>query len=168
MTSRLNQLNKRIAPQRRGIHSHATSLRNRVPSTSVPRATLGQPYQGQPTPPHEPELSKRVHGVLTARRREAARGWSQRRDHRAVQLDDIDDAESDGPAQPAAAHRRAPLFASKRCSAVRSSCSSRAEIAWRLLGKARITTLSPGSRSSITSRVTCRKIRETRFRCTAL
>ena len=50
---------------------------------------------------------------------------------------------------------RAPsLFGSARFRAVRSSCSSRAEMACRLPGNARMTTRSDGCSSSMTERAT--------------
>ena len=70
-------------------------------------------------------------------------GRPQRRDHVAVQLDDEDRLRA-RRGRDRRRHRRAPDRILIRCSAVRSSCSSRAEIASRLLGSARITTLSAG------------------------
>lgn len=49
----------------------------------------------------------------------------------------------------------------------RNSCSSRADIACRLPGRALITTRSCGSSSVKTVRATCRSRRATRCRCTA-
>ena len=66
-------------------------------------------------------------------------------------------------------HQRAtPVRGRVRRRAVRSSCSSRAEIACLLLGSARMTTRSPASSSSTIVRATCRSRRATRCRCTAV
>ena len=54
----------------------------------MPRTALRQPDSGQPTPPHQPVLRQRVHGVLTTGRGKPARRQSQRRHHVPVQLDD--------------------------------------------------------------------------------
>jgi hypothetical protein len=64
-------------------------------------------------------------------------------------------------------HRRAPLTRPARCKPVHSCCSSRAGIASRQLGSARMTTRSPPSSSPMTVRATCRNRRATRWRCTA-
>src|ERR1700712_844614 len=129
MKSRLNQLNKRIAPQRWVVVDYVGPFGNRVPPTTVPWPTLGQPDRRQPTPTNHPALLQRIDGVLTTRRGEPARGRAQGRDHRSVQLDEIDEATDDRPRTPDAAHRAAPERPRVRRSAVRSSCSNRAEIA---------------------------------------
>src|SRR4051812_20408991 len=129
MTSRLNQLNKRIAPQRRGIGCHLTSLRDRIPSTWVPRTTFGQSYQGQPSPPHQPVLTERVDGVLTARRGEPARRRPIGGNHVSVGLDGADGATRRGSENPPPTHRRAPALDFPRRNAVRSSSSRRDDTA---------------------------------------
>ncbi|CAN5171596.1 hypothetical protein BH11ACT7_BH11ACT7_11640 [soil metagenome] len=64
-------------------------------------------------------------------------------------------------------HRRAPNRSWERFSPLRSCCSRRAEIADRLPGRARITTRSDGSSSSIMVRAIWRSLRATRWRSTA-
>ena len=63
-------------------------------------------------------------------------------------------------------HRRAPSSGSPSFGPVRSCCSSRAEMAYLLLGSTRITTRSAGSRSATTERATYRSRRATRCLCT--
>ena len=134
-----------------------------VPSSPMPRPAFPEPDHGQPTATDQSVLGQRVHGVLTACRGEPARRQSQRRDGVSVELD-----EEDHHTSRQVAHctfsinvwvRRTPLF---------SCCSSRVDIASRLLGKARITMRSSGLSSARTVRATCRSRRETWWRCTAL
>jgi len=113
--------------------------------------------------------AERVDGVLTTRRGEPARRRSQRRDHVSVQLDGANQKpRRSTPCRTGSHCLRLPAPARVRSSANLSSCSSRAEIACLLLGRARITILSPAASSSRTSRATWRSLRETLCRTTAL
>ena len=138
----------------------AMALGYRVPSSPMPRSTLQESHHGQPSPADQPVLAQGVNRVLTAGGSEAARGQPHRRDHVTVELDEEDHAAHDDRAVASGGRVRR--------NAVRNSCSSRAEIACRLLGSARITTRSAGSSSSITVRATWRSRRATRCRWTAL
>src|ERR1700754_2402703 len=175
MKSRLNQLNTRFAlPLLRWAVPEMVVLRGamalgyRVPSSPMPRSTLQESHHGQPSPADQPVLAQGLDRVLTAGGNEAACGQPHRRDHVAVELDEKDHAAHDRVVASGGHQPDAPLRGRVRRKAVRSSCSSRAEIACRLLGSARMTTRSVGSSSSITVRATWRSRRATRCRCTAL
>jgi hypothetical protein len=181
--SRLNQLNTGLAfpllrwgiPQIvsglcvvHDVHTRVTAaLGYRVPSSPMPWPALEQPHRGQPATPDQPVLAQRIDRVLTASRAEPT-GWQpHRRDGAAVELDQEDQA-ARGRGSYRRHQRCPPIRGRVRRSAVRSSCSSRAEIACLLLGSARMTTRSAWSSSSITVRATWRSRRATRCRCTAL
>src|SRR5215212_1673807 len=160
MMSRLNQLNNRLAPSvvDGALRVSPAAFGYWVPSSPMPRAALCEPDHRQPSAAENPVLAEGFDGVLAARRREPTCGQPQRRDGVAIQLDQEDEGAGD--------HRRAP---SSRCaffSATRSCCSRRTETAYLLLGSARMTIRSAGSRSSITERATCRSRRATQWRCT--
>src|SRR6478609_9206147 len=176
MKSRLNQSNTRFAlpllhwavPEMVVLRG-AMALGYRVPSSPMPRSILQESHHGQPSPADQPVLAQGVNRVLTAGGSEAARGQPHRRDHVSVELDEEYHAAHDGRAVASGGHQlESPLRDRVRRNAVRNSCSSRAEIACRLLGSARITTRSAGSSSSITVPATWRSRRATRCRCTAL
>src|SRR3984957_200665 len=170
MMSRLNQLNTGLAfpllrwgiPEvvggwcaLRDVPTGAiAALGYRVPSSPMPWPALEQPHRGQPAAPDQPVLAQRIDRVLTASRAEPARRQPHRRDGVAVELDDEDDAARGhgryGRYGRYGRHQRcSPSRGRVRRSAVRSPCSSRAEIACRLLGSARMTTRSAWSSSSI-------------------
>lgn len=140
------------------------ALWDRVPSSPMPRPAFQQPYRREPTAAHQPVLGQCVDGVLATGRGESTRRQPQRRDGVPVQLNH----EDDGARRPRRPHRATSDLGLTRRRAVRSSCSSRADIACRLLGRARITTRSAGSSSSTSDRATWRSRRETRWRCTAV
>ena len=133
----------------------------------MPWSTFQQPHDRQPPAVQQAVLRQRLDRVLTAGRREPTGRQPQRRDRVAVELNQINDTarhhRTDRPS-----HRTAPPFGRTRRRAVRSSCSSRADMACRLLGSARITTRSPGSSSSMTVLATWRSRRATRWRWTAV
>src|ERR1044071_6799110 len=107
MKSRLNQSNTRFAlpllpwaiPEMVGgfcalalVLRGAMALGYWVPSSPMPRSTLEQPHRGQPPATHQPVLTQRVDGVLTAGRGEPACGQPHRRNGVAVELDEEDHA----------------------------------------------------------------------------
>ena len=138
----------------------SVALRYGVPSSPMPRTALRQAHHRQPPAADRSVLGEGLDGVLTARRREPTRRQPQRRHGVSIQLDHED--------QSARHHRRAPSSSCAFSSAVRSCCSSRAETAYLLLGRARITTRSAASKSATTERATCRSRRATRCLCTEL
>ena len=146
------------ASRRSGIGSH-------------PPLCHGPHFSSRTTASHPPLTTpysrQRLHRVLATRRREPTRRQPQRRDGVPVQLDD-EDHRACRRRTRRPRHRDAPLLDCARRKAVRSSCSSLAEIAYRLPGSARITTRSAGSNSPITVRATWRSRRATRCRCTAV
>lgn len=175
MMSRLNQLNdtrltllslyraRPVVGFRTGVFTRCVTVTfafgYRVPSSAMPWATFEETDQGQPAATEEAVFGQRIDGVLTAGRREPTRRKPQRGDRVAVELDE----EHRAPGGPGpSAHARDPFRSLMRCSAVRSSCSSRGVIASRLLGSARITIQSEGSRSSRTARAAWRRRRDTR------
>ena len=171
MKSRLNQSNNGTAlPSLRwgapgivdsgALRTTSVALGYWVPSSPMPRTALRQAHHRQPPATDQPVLGERLDRVLTARGGESTRWQPQRRNGVAVQLDQED--------QSPGHHRRAPSSSRARSSAVRSCCSSRAEMAYLLLGSARITTRSAGSKSATTERAMCRSRRATRCRCTEL
>lgn len=141
----------------------------------MPWSTFGEPGHRQPTPPNQSVLSQGVDGELAARRYEPARRRTQRGHHVPVQLDQEDQCAHGDFACPASgpartrpqAHRSAPARRAARRNPRRSCSSNRAEDTCRLLGSARITSRSDGSRSCSTVRATCRSRRATRCRSTA-
>lgn len=148
------------------------ALRYRIPSSPMPWSALHQPGCSQPAPPQQAVFGQRLDGVLTTGRDEPAGRRSQRRHHMPVQLDQEDQpacCHRAGPAESAGhrLHRPGPVAWRIRSNPVRSCCSSRGEIACRLLGSARITTWSTSSKSGNTARATCRNRRATRCRSTA-
>src|SRR5579875_47605 len=114
MTSRLNQSNKR-----RTLPSHhwvaagiavavgftVAALRYWVPSSLMPGAALGEAPRSQPTTPDQAVLGQGLHGVLAARRHEAARRRPQRRHHVPIQLDAVDQRAGHGSARGTHAFR---------------------------------------------------------------
>jgi hypothetical protein len=145
----------------------------------MPWSALGEPGYGQPAPPNQAVLGKRIGGVLTAGRNKPARRRSQWRDHVTVQPDQKDQASRgplaglpDGPQDCCPrllpqSHRSVPANSKARRRPLRSCCSNHAEDTFRLLGRARITTRSAWSRPLNTVRATCRSRRATRCRSTA-
>lgn len=141
----------------------------------MPRSTLGQPDDRQPTPPKQAVFGECFDGVLTTGRHEAARRWAQRRHHVPVELNHEYQPAHNGSARtghPRASRRRHaqrldPARSRTRRNPRRNSCSSRADDASRLPGSARITIRSVCSRSVSMPRTTCRRRRETRCRSTA-
>src|ERR1700733_4347200 len=145
------------------------SLGDWIPSATMPRPALRQPYGGYTAAPDPPVVGERLDRVLAAGRAEPACRQTHRRHVRPVQLDQQDRCPHRQPAKgPHPGPHRRPFGSTwARVNPARSSCSRRAEIAFRLPGNARITIRSPGSSSVITLRATWRSRRATRCRCTA-
>src|SRR6202008_2207358 len=93
------------APGVAGVIGAFAALRYRIPSSPMPRSTLGEPDRGQPTPSNQAELGEGVDGVLATGRNEAACRRTQRRHHVAVQLD-YKNQSTHGPCRKP--HRRLP------------------------------------------------------------
>lgn len=141
----------------------------------MPWSTFGEPGHRQPTPPDQSVFGQGIDRVLAARRHEPARRRAQRGHHVPVQLDQENQCvhgdfacPTSGPARARPqAHRSAPARRAERRNPRRSCCSNRADETCRLLGNARMTSRSDGSRSSSTARATWRSRRATRCRSTA-
>jgi hypothetical protein len=130
------------------IRVFRAALRYWIPSSPMPWSTLREPGRGQPAPPNQAVLGKRVDRVLATGWNEATRRRSQRRHHVAVKLDHKDQRPHGGLSHPCdsrahsrqLAHRSVPARSKARRKPFRSCCSSHADDTCRLLGSARITT----------------------------
>ena len=105
----------------------------------MPRPALRQPHHGQPPALDQSVFGQRLHRVLAAGRHEPTRRQPHRRHVGAVQLDHEDRRAGRQPPQSRqAAVIVVPSARSRaRVNPERNSCSSRAEIAYRLPGSAR-------------------------------
>lgn len=140
----------------------------------MPWSALGESGRSQPAPPNQAVLVQRIDRVLAAGRNEAACRRTQRRHHMPVQLNQKNHSargrrsgHPDERAQPGQRRHDSLPAADARRRHRRSSCSSRAEDAVRLLGSARITNRSDRPSSPSRARATWRSRRATRCRSTA-
>ena len=172
-----------VAPLRGRRGTPAPPFRHRVPPTRVPGRALEQTHDAEHGTDHQPTRAQRLHGVLAARGGESARRQPQRRDVRAIELDDRDRSTGGerhhGPETTRRSCHRSDGPRSELGTAVVSSTAPsrrNADRNWRSRSgddavaaptNARTTTSVSGSRLATIEAQTCRSRRATRCRVTA-